>query len=185
VYLVGIIRKVYVDCRIIFNSSCSLAQNTTQICDVSVYLIDLLDLAIAHIHIYSKSQLILKIAPENSSQSEIKSKIHIFQFLIFSSNQNSSGLIVLPFHYSSPQKLPQLRHLPYHGMMSFSLSVECSPCPMLSTIVSQLFLPHSHLQICGHQEFASVLETDDNSLAPDMSSMQMFQGASDINLYAT
>jgi hypothetical protein len=81
VYLVGIIKKVYADGRIIFNSSCSLAQNTTQICDV---FMDLLDLVIekhlhitkmecasekkrlkmiSYIHIYSKSQLILKIAP--------------------------------------------------------------------------------------------------------------------------
>jgi predicted membrane channel-forming protein YqfA (hemolysin III family) len=84
VYLVGIIKNVYANCRIILNSSCSLAQNTTQICDVSVYLMDLLDLVIekhlyrtktecasekkrlkmfAYIHIYSKSQLIQKIAP--------------------------------------------------------------------------------------------------------------------------
>ena len=83
-YLIGIIKKVYADCRNIFNSSCSLAQNTTQICDVSVYLMDLLDLVIekhlhgtkiecasekkrlkmiAYIHMYSKSQLILKRAP--------------------------------------------------------------------------------------------------------------------------
>jgi hypothetical protein len=105
------------------------------------------------------------------SQFENKFSIHIFGFLIFSSNQNSSGLIVLPFHYSSTQKLPQLRHLSYHGMR-FSLTIDCSPCPVLSTIVSQLFPPHNHLQTCGHQEFASVLQTDNNSLAPDMSSMQ-------------
>lgn len=102
------------------------------------------------------------------SQSKNKFTIHIFGFLIFISKQNSSGLIVLPFHYSSTHKLPQLRHLLYHGM-SFSLSVDCSPCPVLSTIVSQLFLP---LRTCGQQEFASVLEKDDNSLVPEMSSMQ-------------
>jgi len=36
-------------------------------------------------------------------------------FLVFSSNQNSSRLIVLPFHYSSTKKLPQLRHLNIMG----------------------------------------------------------------------
>ena len=105
------------------------------------------------------------------SQSESKFTIHIFWFLIFSSNQNSSGFIALPFHYSSTQKLQQLWHLSYHGM-SLSLPTDCSPGLVLSTIVSQLFPTHNHLQTSGHQEFNSVLETDDNSLAPDISSMQ-------------
>jgi hypothetical protein len=88
--LVGKIKKVYANCRIIFNSSRSLAQNTTQICDVAAYLMDLLDLVtekhshrtkiecasekkrlkmIAYIHIYRKSQLIPKTAPQNSKVS--------------------------------------------------------------------------------------------------------------------
>ena len=49
------------------------------------------------------------------SQSENKFTIHILGFLVFSSNQNSSRLIVLPFHYSSTKKLPQLRHLNIMG----------------------------------------------------------------------
>jgi hypothetical protein len=112
---------------------------------------------------------------ENSSlkfkdKSENKFTIHIFGFLIFSYNQKSSCLIVLPFHHST-QTLPRLRHLSYHGM-SFSLPVDCSPGLVLSTIVSQLFPHHIHLQMCGHQEFASVPGTANNNLAPDTSSMQ-------------
>jgi hypothetical protein len=60
VYLIGVIKKVYADCRIIFNSSCSLAQNTTQICDVSVYLMDLLDLEIENTYIEQKYNVRLK-----------------------------------------------------------------------------------------------------------------------------
>jgi len=36
---------------------------------------------------------------------------------------------------------------------------DTSPCPLLLAIVLQLFLTRDHLDICGRQHFASVLET--------------------------
>jgi hypothetical protein len=36
---------------------------------------------------------------------------------------------------------------------------------LLSAVVSQLFPLRDHLSICGHQNFASAMETDDNRSA--------------------
>jgi hypothetical protein len=36
---------------------------------------------------------------------------------------------------------------------------------VLSAIVLQLFPPHDYLQICGCQDFAPAVQTDDNHLA--------------------
>lgn len=44
------------------------------------------------------------------------------------------------------------------GELSYSL-VHISPCPVLSAILSRLFLLRDHLQIYGIQDFASVVET--------------------------
>jgi hypothetical protein len=50
---------------------------------------------------------------------------------------------------------------------AFPSPVDISPCRVLSTIVSQLFPSRHHLSVCGRQDFASALETDDYRSAMD------------------
>jgi len=58
-------------------------------------------------------------------------------------------------------------------------------CPVSPVTVSRLFSPRNHLEICDRQDFASVLEGDDNH----MNSFQDFvldgAGSLGIKLYAT
>jgi hypothetical protein len=48
--------------------------------------------------------------------------------------------------------LSKLRHFSCHGT-SFPLPSDTSQCPVLTAIMSQLFPPHDHLEICDFQEF--------------------------------
>lgn len=49
--------------------------------------------------------------------------------------------------------------------MRFVSSTDRRPFPVLSAITSQMFPPQNCLQICGHQYYSLVLETDNNCLA--------------------
>lgn len=44
----------------------------------------------------------------------------------------------------------------------FLFPVHICPCPVLSVIVSQLFHPRNYVQMCGHNDLTSALETHDN-----------------------
>jgi hypothetical protein len=55
----------------------------------------------------------------------------------------------------------------------FIFLIDVSPCPVLSAIVPQLFPLHDH-QICGRQNVASALETDDNRSATNSLSINAF-----------
>lgn len=49
--------------------------------------------------------------------------------------------------------------------MRFVSSIDRHPCPVLSAITSQMFPPQNCLQVCGHQYYSWILETDNNFLA--------------------
>jgi hypothetical protein len=49
--------------------------------------------------------------------------------------------------------------------MGFVPPIDRHPCPVLSAIMSQVFTSCDWLQVCGHQNNTSVLETDNNGMA--------------------
>jgi hypothetical protein len=54
----------------------------------------------------------------------------------------------------------------------FLLPVDFSSRPTLPATVSQLLALYDHLQICGRQNFASALETDENRSGADQGATQ-------------
>jgi hypothetical protein len=58
-------------------------------------------------------------------------------------------------------------------------------CPVSPVTVSRLFSHHDHLEICGRQDFASVLEGDDNHTNSFQDFVLDGPGSSGIKLYAT
>ena len=49
--------------------------------------------------------------------------------------------------------------------MGFVSPIDRHPCPLLSAITSQMFPPQNCPQVCGHQYYSLILETDNNCLA--------------------
>lgn len=49
--------------------------------------------------------------------------------------------------------------------MGFVSPIDRHACSMLPAIMSQMFPPRNCLQVCGHQCYSLILETDNNCLA--------------------
>lgn len=83
-----------------------------------------------------------------------------FSVLVFASNKNSAvqfQLYCYPFTFVRCASYNWRIYLIAGRALRFRF--DTSPCPLLLAIVLQLFLTRDHLDICGRQHFASVLET--------------------------
>jgi len=58
-------------------------------------------------------------------------------------------------------------------------------CPVSPITVSRLFSTCDHLEICGRQDFSSVLEGDDNHMHSFQDFVLDGPGSSGVKLYAT
>lgn len=102
--------------------------------------------------------------------------LRCIHFVLFSALTTTVPFLLL-YHTTFPLIPAKTEALYLIVGRDFLFPADISPCPVLLSILSQLFPPHNQLSILCREDIVSVLETDDNRSAtnfPDIITISSF-----------